>query len=391
MNISDVEFFITWSKPSNVDVQDSSKVNGNDGPLVDEKELKRSHSSSSVDNEDSQSPVGSGSPKPIRRHKNKPAPTPPTSQQQSKNRNPLANVNVKPFSGNYNFVPPSSVGGVDSPCLNSVRPTSEKDYSKEKREGVWIPPSPKETSRRRLEHPPVKPPPPQPSAAETAKQRFLNENSSPLPKPESPLRHKYSFKSGSVDGKGSSSTGTGTSSTTDNISSSTLPTNCANNFASLPRHFQTENSYKKERGPPPARPPSMFGVAPPPPPTISPTPNEEDKETHSAAATVKEGDNPQSIPGSAIGFEKLAAEVRKDSSSSSEEIRSSVAEVEVVMGEIEKSNVKEDGESPHKEKGIIRPIPAPRSSLLQQSNSFKDASSSGGSRRIKNSFIFYTQ
>ncbi|OXA56198.1 Rho GTPase-activating protein 44 [Folsomia candida] len=375
----ELDFFITCTKPAPPEQQHDSadtrhhtrglSNGGTHHPSEHDflSDMKRSVSNSSMNSNDdpNSSPPGS-SPKPIIRRKNKPAPTPPTVKNAA-NKNPLANM--KPFSGAYPVSPVSSTPPGNHKTGSIIE--TNKLISKEKREGVWIPPSPKDTQRRRFDNnaPPAKPPPPDSSLV--AKQKWMsaeNQNQGqgqPPPKPESPLRYKSSFKaSNSIEG--GKSGGGGTSNTTDNLGigpggtgGATGNGSIANNFASLPRHFHTEHSHKN-KATPPARPPSMFGIPPPAPPTTAVVEKEK-----VGVAPVPEYQAPAvSLPvpvtGGCIGFEKLAAEVRKESSTSTSS-----------SGEDESSSVKPASVTVA-DPPFQRPIPAPRSSLLMQSQSFKE-------------------
>jgi len=183
---------------------------------------------------------------------------------------------------------------------------------------VWVPPSPREIQRGKSDRdsvvPPAKPPPPM-----------------------SPLRHKNSFKNEKSLEEPAGATGAG--------QGHLGPPGGPSAFCSLPRHFHTENSYKAR----PARPPSMFGVPPPAPPTVPyqqgskentqqelPKAEEEEEEKSKPANNKPETEEPRKL----IGFEVVEQDLK---------------EKEDEVGEVVLRK---------KDEVLIRPVPAPRSSLL---------------------------
>lgn len=348
--------------------------------------IKRSQSSSSVDD---QSPPH-GSPKPVMRRKNKPAPVPPTLPNKTsptpqrdtsaEKDHPTQLTKTNSFKNNRNS---QLLGDHTSPLRTGIPPNIEK----EKREGMWVPPSPSQLASRKgttgpdqtATRPPFMAPPPKPPQPQfDARNRLSNvpvQPNEPPPKP-SPLKYKSSFKSSSsMDSPTASSTSSGEQSsparhnTTDNIdtssASSTAFANSANQFSSLPRHFTTDNSYKNQRAP---RPPSIYSVCPnvpPPQPPVAPVSLPVNTTNTEIKSQPDQGKRGSDAP---IGFELLEQEVRKNSTDKSgEESAEELSKPNFETGSnstSENNNIRSEGI------GFIipnPPVPIPRASLIHGS------------------------
>ncbi|ODN04621.1 Rho GTPase-activating protein 44 [Orchesella cincta] len=294
-----------------------------------ESDMKRSQSCSSVDEH---SPPH-GSPKPVLRRKNKPAPVPPINPHPTKTSPTPQRNNSTEKDNSAQLTKTNSFNNRNSQQFTEPARMSPS-VEKEKREGMWIPPSPSQMVNRKLNlggdsnRPPsmAPPKPPQPQFDSSRPSRFTNlpvQPNEPPPKP-SPLKYKSSFKtSASIDGPPAASEHPSPSrhNTTDNIDSSHNASNAfanSNQFCSLPRHFHTDNSYKNQRAP---RAPSIFNAAPSVPPPHPPAPISLPPTNTLISATAVAVTEPEAEErrGSEIhiGFEKLEQEVRKSSTDKS--------------------------------------------------------------------------